>query len=150
MAYMSKHKQHGHASGPTQRQLRVGELLRRTLSDILIQGRIHDPELNRLSITIGEVQPSPDMRVAKVFVMPLGGRHREEALKALRRNHAEMRRLLAREITLKYIPELRFAIDETFDLMEKARVMFDQEEVKRDTRKAAEPPENGPGDDEKP
>ncbi len=144
MACMSKHKQHGHGRGPSQRQLRVGELLRRTLSDILMQGRIHDPELNRLSITVGEVQPSPDLRVAKVFVMPLGGQHREEALKALRRNHAEMRRLLAREITLKYIPELRFAIDETFDLMEKTRVMFDQEEVKRDTRKAAgNAPEEG-------
>ncbi len=132
MACMGKQKHHGQR-GPSQRQLRVGELLRRTLSDILMQGRIHDPELNRLSITVGEVRPSPDLRVARVFVMPLGGRNREDALKALRRNHPEMRRLLAREITLKYIPELRFEIDETFDLMDRARVMFEQEEVKRDT-----------------
>ena len=59
--------------GPSQRQLRVGELIRRTLSEVLMRGDIHDPDLNRLSITVGEVRTSPDLKIATAFVMPLGG-----------------------------------------------------------------------------
>ena len=68
------------ASGPSQRQLRVGELIRRTLSEVLARGDVHDPELNRFSITVGEVRVSPDLHIATVYVMPLGGGQREEAI----------------------------------------------------------------------
>jgi ribosome-binding factor A len=119
-------------SGPTQRQLRVGELIRRTLSDILARGDVHDPDLGRMSITVGEVRTSPDLKVATVYVMPLGGRNADEALVALNRNKGELRRTIAREMTLKFAPELRFALDETFDRMDAARRLFADERVQRD------------------
>ncbi|MFB0940649.1 MAG: ribosome-binding factor A, partial [Paracoccaceae bacterium] len=69
---MAKNKLH-EGGGPSQRQLRVGELIRRTLSDVLARGDIHDPELERMSITVGEVRTSPDLKIATVFALPLGG-----------------------------------------------------------------------------
>lgn len=122
----------GASEGPSQRQLRVGELIRRTLSDILTRGEIHDPELNRLSITVAEVRASPDLRVATAYVMPLGGTHRDEAMEALKRNRAELRRVLSKELTLRFAPELRFEIDETFDRMDATRRLFESEDVRRD------------------
>ena len=65
--------------GPSQRQLRVGELIRRTLSDVLARGDVHDPDLGRMSITVGEVRTSPDLKVATVYVLPLGGEDAEAA-----------------------------------------------------------------------
>ncbi len=123
-----------HISGraPSQRQLRVGELLRRRLAEVLARGDVHDPELNALSITVGEVRCSPDLRVATAFVLPLGGEHRDEALDLLRRNRSELRRIVSRGLKLKYAPELRFAIDETFDRMEATRRLLESEEVRRD------------------
>ena len=118
--------------GPSQRQLRVSELIRRRLSDVLNQGDIHDPDLNRLSITVGEVRCSPDLRVATAYVLPLGGENREEALAALRRNRSEIRRVVSRGLQLKFAPEIRFAIDETFDRLDDARRMFSDENVRRD------------------
>ncbi|MBV0913364.1 30S ribosome-binding factor RbfA [Anianabacter salinae] len=118
--------------GPSQRQLRVGELIRRTLSDVLNRGDIHDPDLNRLSITVGEVRTSPDLKVATVYVMPLGGDHRDEAIQALARNKGELRRAVSKEMTLKFAPDLRFQIDETFDRMDDTRRLFGSDEVRRD------------------
>ncbi|GHE05169.1 ribosome-binding factor A [Defluviimonas sp. 20V17] len=118
--------------GPSQRQLRVGELIRRTLSDVLLRGDVHDPELNRLSITVGEVRCTPDLKVATAYVMPLGGEGVDEALAALRRNRKELRHLVSREMTLKYAPELRFEIDKTFDQMDETRRLFADETVRRD------------------
>ena len=119
-------------SGPSQRQLRVGELIRRTLSDVLARGDVHDPELNRHSITVGEVRTSPDLKVATAYVLPLGGHGADEALKALRRNARELRHLVARGMTLKYAPSLRFVLDETFDRMDDTRRLFEDERVRRD------------------
>lgn len=128
---MAKNKfQHG--PGPSQRQLRVGELIRRSLSEVLARGDVHDPELNRMSITVGEVRTTPDLKVATAYVLPLGGAHAEEALAALRRNRAELRRLVAKKMALKFAPEIRFAIDETFDRMDETRRLFAQDEVRRD------------------
>lgn len=118
--------------GPSQRQLRVGELIRRTLSSVLSQGDIHDPDLNRMSITVGEVRTSPDLKVATAFVLPLGGDGREEALEALRRNRHELRRAVSKELTLKFSPELRFQIDETFDRMDETRRLLNEERVRQD------------------
>ncbi len=118
--------------GPSQRQLRVGELIRRTLSDVLNRGDHHDPDLGRMSITVGEVQASPDLKIATAYVLPLGGGDAELALSALRKNRHELRRLVAKGLTLKYAPELRFKIDETFDRMDDTRRMFAQDAVRRD------------------
>lgn len=118
--------------GPSQRQLRVGELIRRTLSDVLNRGDIHDPELNALSITVAEVRTTPDLKIATVYVLPLGGDQRDEAIAGLKRNKAELRRVLGKEMTLKYAPDLRFVIDETFDRMDETRRLFAQPDVQRD------------------
>lgn len=126
--------QSGH--GPSQRQLRVGELIRRTLSDVLARGDVHDPDLNRHSITVGEVRTSPDLKVATAYVLPLGGQGADEALEALRRNARELRHLVARGLTLKYAPSLRFVLDETFDRMDDTRRILSDERVRRDVERA--------------
>ena len=118
--------------GPSQRQLRVAELIRRRLSDVLMQGDIHDPELNQLSITVGEVTCSPDLKMATAYVLPLGGKDREVALDALRRNRHEIRRVVGKGLALKFTPEIRFQIDETFDRLDDTRAMFADENVRRD------------------
>ena len=118
--------------GPSQRQLRVGELIRRRLSEVLSRGEIHDPELNAMSITVGEVRASPDLKVATAYVMPLGGRDQDAALDALKRNRAEIRRQVAKGLSLKFSPELRFVADETYDRMDDTRRLFAQDHVRRD------------------
>ncbi len=128
---MAKNLHHG-GPGPSQRQLRVGELIRRTLSELLMRGDIHDPDLNRLSITVGEVRVSPDLRVATAYVMPLGGNNREQALELLRHNSGELRRAVFKAMSLKYSPDLRFEIDTTYDQMDNTRALFAREEVRRD------------------
>ncbi|MFP4237828.1 MAG: 30S ribosome-binding factor RbfA [Rhodosalinus sp.] len=120
-------------SGPSQRQLRVGELIRRRLSDVLTRGDVHDPDLNRLSLTVGEVRTSPDLKVATAFVLPLGGHGQDEALALLDRNRAELRRQVAKGLELKFAPELRFRIDESFDRMDETRRLLAQPDVRRDT-----------------
>lgn len=134
-------------SGPTQRQLRVGELIRRTLSDVLARGDIHDPDLSSVSITVGEVRTSPDLRIATVFVLPLGGKNADVVLEALRRNRAELRRIVVKGMTLKFAPELRFALDDTFDRLDETRRLFAQETVQRDLARADdEDPDPDAGD----
>ncbi len=120
------------------RQLRVGEQIRRTMSEILMRGDIHDPDLNRMSITVGEVRLSPDLRVATVYVLPLGGEGKEDAIKLLARHQGELRRLIGRKCGLKHAPELRFRLDETFDRMEETRRLLNQDEVRRDIEKDQE------------
>ena len=118
--------------GPSQRQLRVGELIRRALSDVLARGEVHDPDLNRISITVGEVRTSPDLRIATAFVLPLGGEGADEALAVLRKNRHELRRLLTKNLSLRFSPELRFQIDDTFDRIDDTRRLFSQDTVRRD------------------
>lgn len=122
-------------SGPSQRQLRVGEMIRRRLSEVLNRGDVHDPDLNRLSITVGEVRTSSDLKIATAFVLPLGGQGRDEALALLRRNRVDLRREVARGLALKFAPELRFELDETFDRMDETRRLLAQDVVKRDIAK---------------
>lgn len=131
MQGMAKNKFHD-GPGPSQRQLRVGELIRRTLSDVLMRGDVHDPDLNRLSVTVGEVRTSPDLKVATAFVLPLGGQGQEDILALLSRNKGELRRIVGKKLGLKFAPELRFRIDETFDQMDETRRLFSQEQVRRD------------------
>lgn len=131
---MSKNRSHS-GSEPSQRQLRVGELIRRTLSEVLMQGDIHDPELNRLSVTVGEVRISPDLKIATAYVLPLGGEGQDDLIALLARNKGELRRLIGHKLDLKYAPDLRFRIDRTFDQMDETRRLFAQEKVRRDVER---------------
>lgn len=128
--------------GPSQRQLRVGETIRRALSEALARGAVHDPALERFSITVGEVRMSPDLKVATAHVLPLGGEERQAMLAALNRAKGELRRIVARELTLKFAPELRFALDETFDRMDAARRLFADERVRRDVEAPGPAPDH--------
>ena len=128
---MAKNKFHD-GPGPSQRQLRVGELIRRTLSEVLMRGDIHDPDLNRLSVTVGEVRTSPDLKIATAYVLPLGGEGREVVIEYLARNKHELRRIIGKKLALKYAPDLRFRLDQTFDQMDEARRLFAQDAVRRD------------------
>ncbi len=121
------------AKGPSQRMLRVGEMIRRTLSDILMRGEVHDPALNAMSITVGEVAVSPDLRVATVYVMPMSGAATAaEAIAALAHHKGILRKMVADGMTLRYAPELRFRADETFDRLDEARRLFSDPVVQRD------------------
>lgn len=123
---------HSDGPGPSQRQLRVAELLRRRLSEVLTRGEIHDPELNRLYITVGEVRVSPDLKVATAYVVPLGGGNSDDMFERLKDNKHEIRRATAKGLNLKYAPELRFRIDETYDHLDETRRLFSQDAVRRD------------------
>lgn len=131
MGGMAKNKFH-EGTGPSQRQLRVGETIRRALSDVLARGDVHDTDLNRMSITVGEVRTSPDLKIATAYVLPLGGQGQDEVLQLLARNKNELRRMVAKKLTLKYSPDLRFRLDETFDQMDETRRMLNQDVVRRD------------------
>jgi len=131
MQGMAKNKFHDGA-GPSQRQLRVGELIRRTLSEVLMRGDIHDPDLNRMSVTVGEVRTSPDLKIATAYVLPLGGEGQDALIDLLARNKSELRRLIGKKLDLKYAPDLRFRLDKTFDQMDETRRLFSQEKVRRD------------------
>lgn len=134
-------------NGPSQRQLRVGELIRRSLSDVLNRAEIHDPDLNRMSITVGEVSMSNDLKVATVYVMPLmGSVSVQEAIAALARNKNELRHRVVKDMTLKYAPDLRFRPDETFDRLDETRRLFSDPVVQRDL--AAPDADDEDGDDD--
>jgi ribosome-binding factor A len=131
MQCMAKNTQRD-GKAPTQRMLRVGEMIRRTLSEILQRGEVHDPDLARMSITVGEVRMSPDLRIATAFILPLGGIGKEEALDALRRNRHEVRHLVVKGGTMKFAPELRFQLDGTFDQMDATRALLADDHVRQD------------------
>ncbi|MBT8155098.1 30S ribosome-binding factor RbfA [Epibacterium ulvae] len=128
---MAKNKFHD-GPGPSQRQLRVGELIRRSLSEVLARGDIHDPDLNRMSITVGEVRTSPDLKIATAYVLPLGGQGQDEVVQLLARNKGEIRRAIGKKLGLKFTPDLRFQLDQTFDQMDDTRRMLGQDAVRRD------------------
>jgi len=104
------------ASGhPTQRQLRVGELIRHAISQVLERGEVHDPVIVGKSITVTEVRMSPDLKVGTSYVMPLGGADDTEVVEALGRVAPFLRRKIGGALALKFLPNLRFVADETFD-----------------------------------
>lgn len=122
----------GHGAGPSQRQLRVGEMLRHALAEILQRGDIADPVLETVVVTVPEVRVSPDLKHATVYVMPLGGLHAEEVIAALEHHARYLRGQLARKVTLKYMPDLRFEIDRTFDAADHVDRLLRTPEVARD------------------
>lgn len=122
-------------SGPSQRQLRVGEAIRRSLSEVLARGEVHSDALRAMSITVGEVRVSPDLRIATAYVLPLGGKEKAEALAALNRAQGELRHHVAQAVKLRFAPELRFLIDESYDRMDRTRELLSDARVQRDIAK---------------
>jgi ribosome-binding factor A len=126
--------QFGQSLGPSQRQLRVGELVRRTLAEVFSRNQIYDETLSGVSITVGEVSMSADLKIAHVFVSPLGGNKSKEVVEALNNNKVEIRKIVTKNVKLKFSPELKFLLDATFDNMDAMRTLFDKDEIKRDTQ----------------
>ena len=125
-------REHGTSQMPSQRQLRVGELVRHALADMLTRGAVHDPVMQNHLITVPEVRMTADLRLATIYVMPLGGRDADAVLTALERNKRFLRGEIARQINLKFAPELRFRIDERFDEAERIERLLRTPEVQRD------------------
>lgn len=112
--------------------LRVGELIRHTLSDLLTRGEIIDRVLQSHVITLPDVRMSPDLKLATVFVVPLGGKDVKDVLEALDRNKKFIRGEIAQRVNLKFAPELRFKPDASFDDRAKIDALLDKPEVRRD------------------
>jgi ribosome-binding factor A len=129
---MPRHQRNDQASGGSQRQLRVGELIRHELADMLTRGDIHDPVIQAHLITVPEVRMSPDLRLATIYVMPLGGRDVEAVIAALDRNKRYVRGEIARRVNLKFAPEIRFRVDERFDEAERIEKLLRTPAVQRD------------------
>lgn len=117
---------------PSQRQLRVGELVRHALSEILARGEVHDSDLSGLTITVPEVRMSPDLKIATCYVMPLGGAHQQDVTRLLARNARFLRREVAHRVALKFAPELRFLLDETFAEADRISSLLHDPRVARD------------------
>jgi ribosome-binding factor A len=130
---MPRHHQHrDQSSGGSQRQLRVGELIRHEFAAMLTRGEVHDPVIETHMITVPEVRMSADLRLATIYVMPLGGRDEKEVLDALDRNKRYVRGEIARRVNLKFAPEIRFRIDERFDEAERIEKLLRTPVVQRD------------------
>jgi len=119
---------------PSQRQLRAGELIRHALAEILTRGEVHDPVIENHVITVPEVRVTPDLRLATVYVMPLGGRDESEVLSALERNKRFLRGELAHRVNMKFAPEIRFRLDERFDEAERIGKLLRAPDVRRDLK----------------
>ena len=120
------------AKGPTQRALRAGELVRHALAEILARGEVHDSVIETHLITVPEVRMSPDLRVATVYILPLGGQDAAVVLAALDRNKRYLRGEVAHRINLKFAPDIRFRIDDRFDEAERIERLLRSPQVKRD------------------
>jgi ribosome-binding factor A len=117
---------------PSQRQLRVGELIRHALAEMLTRGEVHDPVIEGHLITVPEVRMTADLRLATIYVMPLGGRDQDDVIAALERNKRYLRGEIAHRVNLKFAPEIRFRIDERFDEAERIEKLLRTPAVRRD------------------
>ncbi|MGB6939141.1 MAG: 30S ribosome-binding factor RbfA [Xanthobacteraceae bacterium] len=135
---MTRHHQREHSAGGSQRQLRVGELIRHVLAEMLSRGDIHDPVVEAHMITVPEVRMSPDLRLATIYVMPLGGRDATDVVAALERNKRYVRGEIARRVNLKFAPEIRFRVDERFDEAERIEKLLRTPVVQRDLKSEKE------------
>ena len=121
-----------HPSGPTQRQLKVGELIRHALAEIFTRGEIVDDVLSRYSLTVPEVRMTPDLKLATVYVMPLGGEGADDVVKHLAKHVRFLRGELAHRVSLRYMPELRFRVDTSFESSRRIDELLASEKVARD------------------
>jgi len=125
-------RQRNDAKGPSQRQLRAGELIRHALVDILTREEMRDPDLEGVLISVTEVRPSPDLRQAKVYVAPLGHGDQHKLATALNRASSFLRGKLGREIDMKFTPELHFHPDDSFDEASHVDELLNRPQVKQD------------------
>jgi ribosome-binding factor A len=130
-------KQNKASRAPSQRQLRVGEVIRHALAEILQRGDVHDPVLETNVVTVPEVRVAPDLKCATVFLMPLGGKNTDEVVAAFDRNKSFLRGEVARKVNLRSAPDLRFRVDTSFDEGAKIDAMLQAPEVKRDLNSTA-------------
>lgn len=137
-SHSSRTPSRGQAQGPSQRQLRAGELVRHALVEILREEDIADPALEGVSVTVTEVRVSPDLRHATVFVEPLGGGHATEVVEGLNRHARFLRGRLGHAIELRFTPDLKFVHDESFDEAARMDRLFDDPRVKRDLSSPSE------------
>ena len=126
------HQKKNSAVGGSQRQLRVGEAVRHAIADVLAQGSAHDPDLEGHIVTVPEVRMSPDLKLATIYVMPLGGRDTEIVVAALDRNKKFLRGEVSRRVNLKFAPDLRFRVDDRFDEAERIEKLLRTPAVQRD------------------
>jgi ribosome-binding factor A len=129
---MPRHRQLPTERGLSQRQLRVGEVVRHILADMLARGEVHDPVIQGHLITIPEVRMTADLRLATIYAMPLGGRDIDAVLAALNRHRRFLRGEIARRVNLKFAPDIRFAIDERFGEAERIEKLLRTPAVQRD------------------
>jgi ribosome-binding factor A len=130
---MPRHHQRDPAqTGPSQRQLRVGELIRHAMAEMLARGDIHDPVIEGHMITVPEVRLSPDLKLATIYVMSLGGKDANEVVTALERNKKYLRGEIAHRVNLKFAPDIRFRVDERFGEAERIEKILRTPEVQRD------------------
>jgi ribosome-binding factor A len=131
---MRSKKSHRDSSTPggSQRQLRVGELVRHAMADMLTRGDVHDPVIEGHLITVPEVRMTPDLRLATIYIMPLAGRDADEVLAAFERHKKFLRGEIAHRINLKFAPDIRFRIDERFAEAERIEKLLRSPAVKRD------------------
>ena len=118
--------------GPTNRQLRVGELVRRSISDILSKNELYEESLTNVAITVSEVRCSSDLKLATVFVLPLGGQNAKEVVLGLAKQKNVIRKILAKALNLKFVPDLRFLADLTFDQMDQTSKLLQNPTVQKD------------------
>jgi len=128
------HRDSGRESGPSQRALRAGEVIRHAIAEILSRGEVHDPVIQGHLITVPEVRMSPDLKLATIYVMPLGGRDEKAVLEALERNKRWLRGEIAHRVNLKFAPDIRFRIDERFEEAERIEKLLRSPEVQRDLK----------------
>ncbi|MGV8854562.1 MAG: 30S ribosome-binding factor RbfA [Devosia sp.] len=119
-------------TGPTQRSLRMGELVRHALAAMFARGDIDDDALRGTVITVPEVRMSSDLKLADVYIMPLGGQHAEEIVAALNRHRKYVRGRVSPQLNVKFAPEVRFFVDETFEEAGRIDALLRSEKVKRD------------------
>ena len=130
---MARHKHHrDNGPGGSQRQLRVGELVRHALADMLARGDVHDPVIEGHVITVPEVRMTADLRLATIYVMPLAGRDAEEVIAAFERHKKFLRGEIAHRVNLKFAPDIRFRVDERFAEAERIDKLLRSPAVKRD------------------
>ena len=126
----------GRDRGPTQRQLRVGELIRHRMAELLARGHIHDDVLAAHVVTVPEVRLSPDLRLATVYIMPLGGKDPAPVVAALDRHRRFIRGEIAAAVDLKFAPDIRFRFDESFDQVRRIDELLASPKVRQDTGKS--------------
>jgi ribosome-binding factor A len=139
---MPRHHRKSSAAGGSQRQLRVGETVRHAMADILSHGSVHDPDFEGHIITVPEVRMSPDLKLATIYVMPLGGRDTEIVIAALERNRKFLRGEVARRVNLKFAPDIRFRVDDRFDEAERIEKLLRTPAVQKDLASDSQDPED--------